>query len=70
MRAFYHMRQEANPEMTKSFDLLWKGLEVTTGAQREQEQADARDQHHLMAPVELVSLARGKAQRHIGIGCR
>ena len=29
------MRQEDNPELTKSFDLLWKGLEVTTGAQRE-----------------------------------
>lgn len=35
VRAFYHMRQEDNPELTKSFDLLWKGLEVTTGAQRE-----------------------------------
>lgn len=35
VRAFYHMRQEDNPEITKSFDLLWKGLEVTTGAQRE-----------------------------------
>ncbi len=35
VRAFYHMRQKDNPEITKSFDLLWKGLEVTTGAQRE-----------------------------------
>jgi aspartyl-tRNA synthetase len=34
-RTFYHMRHEDNPELTKSFDLLWKGLEVTTGAQRE-----------------------------------
>lgn len=35
VRPFYHMRQEENPNITKSFDLLWKGLEVTTGAQRE-----------------------------------
>jgi aspartyl-tRNA synthetase len=35
VRAFYHMRLEGNPRLTKSFDLLWKGLEVTTGAQRE-----------------------------------
>lgn len=34
-RAFYHMRQENDPTMTKSFDLIWKGVEVTTGAQRE-----------------------------------
>jgi aspartyl-tRNA synthetase len=35
VRPFYHMRHENNPQTTKSFDLLWKGLEVTTGAQRE-----------------------------------
>jgi len=35
VRPFYHMRHEGDPTLTKSFDLLWKGLEVTTGAQRE-----------------------------------
>lgn len=35
VRAFYHMRHDDKPELTKSFDLLWKGLEITTGAQRE-----------------------------------
>jgi nondiscriminating aspartyl-tRNA synthetase len=35
VRPFYHMRPEGSPNLTKSFDLLWKGLEVTTGAQRE-----------------------------------
>lgn len=35
VRAFYHMRYKDKPGFTKSFDLLWKGLEVTTGAQRE-----------------------------------
>jgi nondiscriminating aspartyl-tRNA synthetase len=35
VRPFYHLRPEDKPEVTASFDLLWKGLEVTTGAQRE-----------------------------------
>lgn len=34
-RAFYHMRHADNPKLTKGFDLLWNGLEVVTGAQRE-----------------------------------
>ncbi len=34
-RPFYHMRYEDRPEITKSFDLLYKGVEITTGAQRE-----------------------------------
>jgi len=29
------MRHPGNPNLTRSFDLLWKGLEITTGAQRE-----------------------------------
>jgi aspartyl-tRNA synthetase len=33
-RAFYHMRDEKTG-LTKGFDLLYKGIEVTTGAQRE-----------------------------------
>jgi aspartyl-tRNA synthetase len=35
VRPFYHMRLDADPALTRSFDLLWNGLEVTTGAQRE-----------------------------------
>lgn len=34
-RPFYHMRYADNPSLTKSFDLLYKGLEITTGSQRE-----------------------------------
>jgi aspartyl-tRNA synthetase len=34
-RPFYHMRYEDKPKVTKSFDLLWRGVEITTGAQRE-----------------------------------
>ena len=34
-RPFYHLRPAGQPRLTASFDLLWKGLEITTGAQRE-----------------------------------
>lgn len=34
-RAFYHMRSKEHPELTLGFDLLFKGLEITTGSQRE-----------------------------------
>jgi len=35
VRPFYHMRHPDDPSLTRSFDLLWRGLELTTGAQRE-----------------------------------
>jgi aspartyl-tRNA synthetase len=35
IRAFYHMRKENEPTLTKSFDLLYRGVEITTGAIRE-----------------------------------
>lgn len=34
-RPFYHMRPEGKKDCTKSFDLLFKGVEIATGAQRE-----------------------------------
>ncbi len=34
-RPFYHMRYPDAPGLTKSFDLIAKGLEIVTGAQRE-----------------------------------
>lgn len=34
-RAFYHMKNTDDPKLALGFDLFWKGLEVTTGAQRE-----------------------------------
>jgi nondiscriminating aspartyl-tRNA synthetase len=47
VRPFYHMRHAEQPTLTKSFDLLWRGIELTTGAQREhryeQLVAQARD---------------------------
>ncbi|MDQ6607607.1 MAG: aspartate--tRNA(Asn) ligase [Actinomycetota bacterium] len=48
-RPFYHMRCEDDSVETRSFDLLWRGLEITSGAQREHRhdrltaQAIARD---------------------------
>lgn len=35
VRPFYHMRHPGDPGLTRSFDLLWRGIELTTGAQRE-----------------------------------
>lgn len=34
-RAFYTMKCDHDSEVSKSYDLLWKGLEITSGAQRE-----------------------------------
>ena len=34
-RPFYHMRPDNNKNITKSFDLLFRGVEIATGAQRE-----------------------------------
>ncbi len=34
-RAFYTMKHEDNPAYSKSYDLLWKDQEITSGAQRE-----------------------------------
>lgn len=35
LRPFYHMRHDDDDNLTKSFDLLFKGVEIATGAQRE-----------------------------------
>jgi len=35
VRPFYHMKPENDPNGTRSFDLLWNGVEIATGAQRE-----------------------------------
>jgi aspartyl-tRNA synthetase len=36
-RPFYVYRERNNPELTRGFDLLFKGLEITSGGQREHE---------------------------------
>lgn len=40
------MRHEDRPHLTKSFDLLWRGIEITTGAQREHRYAQLLAQAH------------------------
>ncbi len=35
VRPFYHMKPEGKKNLTKSFDLLFNGVEICTGAQRE-----------------------------------
>ncbi len=35
VRAFYSMKTDEDASLTKTFDLLYKGLEITSGAQRE-----------------------------------
>ena len=56
IRPFYHMRFEGAPNTTKSFDLLWKGLEITTGAQREHRleilRCQAREKNLSQEPLE------------------
>jgi aspartyl-tRNA synthetase len=34
-RPFYHMKEEKDSSLTKSSDLIWNGLEISTCAQRE-----------------------------------
>ncbi|GAA1602464.1 aspartate--tRNA(Asn) ligase [Leucobacter chromiireducens subsp. chromiireducens] len=35
IRPFYHMRHEDDSNLTKSYDLIYRGTEISTGAQRE-----------------------------------
>ncbi len=35
IRPFYHMRDSDDPSITKSYDLIFNGVEISTGAQRE-----------------------------------
>lgn len=35
IRPFYHKRHSDNPALTHSYDLLYRGVEISTGAQRE-----------------------------------
>ncbi|MDH6110629.1 nondiscriminating aspartyl-tRNA synthetase [Kitasatospora sp. MAP12-15] len=55
VRPFYHHRRAGDPSLTASFDLLWRGLEITTGAQREHRYevlcAQAREKGMELAPL-------------------
>ncbi len=47
IRPFYHMRHADDPSLTNSYDLIFNGVEISTGAQREHRvevlEAQARD---------------------------
>jgi nondiscriminating aspartyl-tRNA synthetase len=73
VRPFYHMRHEEDPQLTKSFDLLWRGIELTTGAQREhryeQLLAQAADKKVDVEPIQYyLDFFRFGAPPHGGFG--
>lgn len=55
IRPFYHMLHDEDPTLTKSYDLIYRGTEISTGAQREHRidvlEQQARDKG--MDPAEL-----------------
>ena len=73
VRPFYHLRPEGDPTVTESFDLLWKGVEITTGAQREHRYdrliAQAREKGMDTAPIAgYLNCFRFGTPPHGGLG--
>ena len=73
VRPFYHMRHAEDPSLTKSFDLLWRGIELTTGAQREHRHeqlvAQARQKGVETGPIEYyLDFFRFGCPPHGGFG--
>ena len=73
VRPFYHMRHAEEPTLTKSFDLLWRGIELTTGAQREhryeQLLAQAHEKGVDVGPIQYyLDFFRFGAPPHGGFG--
>ncbi|WP_430592152.1 aspartate--tRNA(Asn) ligase [Humidisolicoccus flavus] len=55
VRPFYHMRRDNDAEATKSYDLIYNGVEISTGAQREHriEVLEAQAREKGLDPEEL-----------------
>jgi nondiscriminating aspartyl-tRNA synthetase len=73
VRPFYHMRHPEDQTLTKSFDLLWRGIELTTGAQREhryeQLLVQAEDKGVDVGPIQYyLDFFRYGAPPHGGFG--
>jgi nondiscriminating aspartyl-tRNA synthetase len=73
VRPFYHMRPANKPTVTSSFDLIWNGLEVTTGAQREHRYdvlvAQAAEKGIALEPIShYVNCFRYGCPPHGGLG--
>jgi aspartyl-tRNA synthetase len=67
------MRHPDDPTLTRSFDLLWRGLELTTGAQREHRHdvllAQAADKRVDPGPISYyLDFFRYGAPPHGGFG--
>lgn len=60
-RPFYAMPREDNPELTRSFDLLYNGLEVTTGGQR------IHDYEQLVANMKRFGLDPANFQHYLEV---
>jgi nondiscriminating aspartyl-tRNA synthetase len=73
VRPFYHMRHPDDSTLTRSFDLLWRGIEITTGAQREHRYSklleQARDKRVEVEPIQYyLDFFRYGAPPHGGFG--
>jgi nondiscriminating aspartyl-tRNA synthetase len=73
VRPFYHMRHPDDQTLTRSFDLLWRGIEITTGAQREHRHdvllAQAKDKGVDPGPISYyLDFFRFGAPPHGGFG--
>jgi nondiscriminating aspartyl-tRNA synthetase len=73
VRPFYHMRHPDDQTLTRSFDLLWRGVELTTGAQREHRYerllAQAEDKGVDVAPIQYyLDFFRHGTPPHGGFG--
>jgi aspartyl-tRNA synthetase len=73
IRPFYHMRSRTDPSLTRSFDLLWNGVEVTSGAQREHRPerlvAQIREKGLALEPLaDYVAFFRHGCPPHGGYG--
>ncbi len=56
IRPFYHMLNEDDPSLTKSYDLIYRGTEISTGAQRE----------HRVDVLEAQATAKGMDLAELG----
>ncbi|SDQ07142.1 aspartyl-tRNA synthetase [Leucobacter chromiiresistens] len=56
IRPFYHMRNPENPQLTRSYDLIYRGTEISTGAQRE----------HRIDVLEAQAVEKGMDPKELG----
>ena len=71
VRPFYHMKPEKDKNGTRSFDLLWRGVEVATGAQREHRldilKVQAKEKGIKLDPI-YAEIFKYGAPPHGGVG--